>query len=130
LQWVFGHGLSYSTFTYSALAVSGTVTPTSGAVVYATVCNSAVGPAGAEVAQLYLGFPPAAGEPPKLLKGFQKVALGAGACGGVGFPLAAADLQTWDVNAQAWTLTPGTYSVLVGSTSADIRLTGTLAVTA
>jgi beta-glucosidase len=130
-QWVFGHGLSYSAFTYSGLAVSGAVSASAGAVVYATVCNSAAGPTGAEVAQLYLGFPAAAaGEPPRFLAGFQKVALGAGACAGVGFPLAAADLQVWDVAAQAWTLTPGTYSVQVGSSSADIRLTGTLAVTA
>jgi hypothetical protein len=86
----FGHGLSYSTFAYSSLAVAGTVTPAAAATVYATVCNTA-GPAGKEVAQLYIGYPAAANEPPKSLKGFQKVALGAGDCGGVGFPIAAKD---------------------------------------
>jgi len=128
-QWVFGHGLSYSTFTYSALAVSGAVSPSAGASVYATVCNSAASPAGAEVAQLYIGYPAAADMPPKQLKGFQKLALGAGSCGGVGFPLSAADLQIWDVVSQSWTLVPGTYTVSVGSTSKDIRLTGQLTVT-
>ena len=73
------------------------------------------------------GVSPAA---PKLLKGFQKVSIGAGACAGVGFPLKAKDLQIWDVTAQAWKLVPGAYTVLVGSTSADIRLTGSLTVTA
>ena len=127
-QWAFGHGLSYSTFAYSGLAVAGAVSPSATANVYATVCNAA-GPAGAEVAQLYVGYPAAANEPPKQLKGFQKLALGAGICGGVGFPLAAADLQIWDVNSQAWVLVPGTYTVSVGSSSRDIRLTGSLTVT-
>ena len=128
-QWSFGHGLSYSTFTYSALSVPGTLTPSAGVTISATVCNTA-GPAGAEVAQLYLGFPAAANAPPKQLKGFQKLALGPNECGGVGFPIAAADLWTWDVVAQTWVLNPGTYTVSVGSSSRDIRLTGSLVVTA
>jgi beta-glucosidase len=37
---------------------------------------------------------------------------------------------TWDVVAQQWALIPGTYSVWVGSSSRDIRLTGSLTVTA
>ena len=129
-QWAFGHGLSYSTFGYSALTVAGAVGGGGGgggATVYATVCNTG-GPAGAEVAQLYVGFPAAAGEPPKQLKGFQKLSLAAGACGGVGFPLTAADLSVWDVAAQAWTLTPGRYTLSVGSSSRDVRLTGSLTV--
>ena len=128
-QWVFGHGLSYSTFSYSNLNVMGPLTPTTDAIVYAEICNTA-GPAGAEIAQLYLGFPAAANEPPKMLKGFQKVSMGAGGCQGVGFPLKAKDLWTWDVVGQQWILTPGQYTVMVGSTSADIRLTGALTVTA
>jgi len=128
-QWVFGHGLSFSTFTYSNLNVMGPLTPTVSAIVYAEICNTA-GPAGNEVAQLYLGFPAAANEPPKLLKGFQKVPLAAGQCSGVGFPLKASDLWIWDVVGQQWTLVPGQYTVMVGSTSADIRLTGSLTVTA
>jgi len=128
-QWPFGHGLSYSTFTYSNLAVVGTVTPTASATVYATVCNTA-GPAGAEVVQLYVGYPDAANEPPKQLKGFQKVGLASdGGCGGVGFPIEAKDLWTWDVTL-GWQLIPGTYQIYVGSTSRDIRLTGTLTVSA
>ena len=99
----------------------------SSATVYATVCNTA-GPAGAEVAQLYLGFPAAANEPPKLLKGFQKIALGPGACGGVSFPVKASDLWIWDVVSQSWQLTPGAYTVSVGSSSRDIRLTGSFTV--
>ena len=126
--WPFGYGLSYSTFSYSALAVAGTLSPSTPVSVYATVCNTA-GPSGAEVSQLYLSFPAAANEPPKLLKGFQKTALEPGECAGVGFPLTADDVKIWDVAAQAWAIVPGTYGVMVGSGSRDIRLTGALAVT-
>ena len=98
-----------------------------GATIYASVCNTA-GPAAAEVAQLYIGYPAAAGEPPKLLKGFQKVEIGPDSCAGVAFPLTAADLSIWDVVSQAWKLVPGTYDISVGSSSRDIRLQGTLAV--
>jgi beta-glucosidase len=82
------------------------------------------------VAQLYIGYPAAANEPPKLLKGFQKVQLvdSAGSCAGVAFPLSAQDLSVWDSSSMAWRLVPGTYQVMVGSTSADIRLRGTLSV--
>jgi beta-glucosidase len=57
------------------------------------VCNTA-GPAGAEVAQLYIGYPAAAAAPPKQLKGFEKLLLGPGECSGVGFPVAVRRGQT------------------------------------
>jgi hypothetical protein len=61
----FGHGLSYTTFGYSNL------TATASGVSFTLTNTGSV--AGAEVAQLYLGFPASAGEPPQQLKGFQKV---------------------------------------------------------
>ena len=64
------------------------------------------------------------------LKGFQKVGISPGACEGVAFPLSAQDLSIWNVQAQAWNLVPGAYTVYVGSSSRDIRLTGSLTVTA
>lgn len=127
----FGRGLSYSTFEYSELAVAGTVSAagSSNATVYATLCNAA-GPAGAEVAQLYVGFPAAAGEPPKLLKGFAKQWLESGACTGLRFPLTADDLSIWSLEAGTFVTLPGTYTLMLGSSSRDIRLTGSLTVTA
>jgi beta-glucosidase len=53
-----------------------------------------------------------------------------GSCEGVAFPLTAADLQIWNVAAQQWQLVPGVYTISVGSSSRDIRLTGTLTVNA
>jgi beta-glucosidase len=123
--WWFGDGISYSTFSYSDLVVSGAVSPSTSATIYATVCWAS-GPPGSEVAQLYIGYPAAANEPPKLLKGFQKVALvdDPQSCAGVAFPLTAEDLSIWDSVSMSWVLTPGTYTVMVGSTSRDIRLNG------
>jgi len=127
-QWPFGHGLSYSTFNYSSISVTpAQLTPSTPVTVYATICNTA-GPSGEEVAQLYLGFPSAADMPPKNLKGFQKLYLGPGACQGVGFPIDPKDVQIWDVPSQTWKWVAGDYQVWVGSSSRDIRLTGTFSI--
>ncbi len=128
-EFPFGHGLSYATFAYSNIVVSGTVSVASNASISATICNSA-GPAAAEVAQLYVGYPAAANEPPQLLKGFEKVIIAPQACVAVGFILNAADLNVWDVVTQEWVLVPGTYAVRLGSSSRDIRLTASLQVVA
>ena len=64
-------GLSYTTFRFTDLVI------TSSAVSFTLQNNGTV--AGAEVAQLYLAYPEAAGEPPKVLRGFSKILLEAGA---------------------------------------------------
>ena len=63
----FGHGLSYTTFEYSNL----TFDAASLSAAFSIKNTGRV--YGAEVAQLYLGFPADAGEPPKVLRGFSKV---------------------------------------------------------
>merc|ERR1711953_1143224 len=66
----FGHGLSYTTFDYSDIHVQVRA-------ITRKVTNIGKIP-GSEVAQLYLEFPAAAGEPPKQLKGYRKVNLAPG----------------------------------------------------
>jgi len=84
----FGHGLSYTQFEYSDLKVDQRS-------VSVSVKN--VGDVdGAEVPQLYLGFPASAQEPPKQLKGFQKIQLKAGASATVTFPLTDRDFSIWE----------------------------------
>ena len=107
----FGHGLSYSTFKYSGIQASSTS-------VTATVENSG-SVAGAEVAQLYLGFPASAGEPPQQLKGFEKVTIKAGAKATVTFALNDRSTSVWDANAHKWTKVAGEFSVAVGGSSRD-----------
>jgi len=113
----FGHGLSYTSFTYSDLSVEGQN-------VSFVVANSGK-VAGSEVAQLYLGFPPQAGEPP--LKGFRKTAtLAPGASERVTLSLAPRDLSIWDEVEHRWSAVPGVFQVRVGASSRDLRLSGAL----
>lgn len=83
---------------------------------------------GAEVAQLYVGFPESAGSPPKQLRGFEKLALESGAKDNVAFELKRRDISIWDTAQQSWVVPAGTFNISVGSSSRDIRQTGTLEV--
>jgi len=121
----FGFGLSYTTFAFSHLTVSrsavsarnpGTIT------IEADVRNSGK-TSGAEVVQLYIGIPPeAVPEPPKQLKGFGKVVVGPGQTAHVRFLIGARALSYWDTEAHSWKVAPGTYEVLVGSSSRALPL--------
>lgn len=126
----FGHGLSYTSWGYANLLVTGSMAAgsASGSITVSCTLTNTGAVLGAEVAQLYIGYPAAAEEPPKLLKGFQKLSLNSGQTATPSFPLAPFDLSIWNVTQQAWTLTPGTYTVMVGSSSRDIRLTGSFTV--
>jgi len=80
--------------------------------------------AGAEVAQLYLGFPINSGEPPRQLRGFKRLQLAPAQAGHVTFRLFWEDLAIWDVENHRWKVPIGTFQVYVGASSRDIRLTG------
>jgi beta-glucosidase len=120
----FGFGLSYTSFSYSGLSVSGP--DASGTVsVSATVTNTGTR-AGSDVAQLYVGDPAATGEPPKQLKGFQRVTLNPGAATTVHFTVGIRDLSYWDPAAHGWTAPAGAYQLMVGDSSRALPLTGSV----
>jgi len=123
----FGHGLSYTSFKYGNLVVSGSVYWSSGAIISADISNSG-NVAGAEVVQLYLGYPTSAKEPPKVLRGFQKVFLWPGQTENVVFTVREHDVSIWDITEHDWSIVTGTFTVSVGSSSRDIRLQGNLKV--
>ncbi len=125
----FGYGLSYTTFAYNNLAISpGTASATSTVTVSLDITNTG-SRAGAEVAQLYLGIPSTnVSEPPKQLKGFHKVSLQPGQTQHVSFSLSPQAFSYWDVNAHNWLVQNGTYQVMVGSSSRDIRQQGSFTV--
>jgi beta-glucosidase len=115
----FGFGLSYTTFRYSDLQVEHTGREQ--AAVKVRITNT--GPRqGAEVVQLYVGSPAIAKEPPKQLKGFEKVLLKPGESKVVTVKLDENSFAVWDSEAHKWAIHPGTYSIMVGSSSRDIRL--------
>ena len=122
----FGYGLSYTSFAFSNLSV-GSLTKGGAASVTATVTNTG-SRAGADVAQLYITDPAAAGEPPKQLKGFARVDLTPGQSKTVSFQLTQSSLQNWDSTASAWTTATGNYTIAVGDSSRSLPLIGTLSV--
>jgi beta-glucosidase len=121
----FGHGLSYSTYTYSNLKI--TQGTGAGVTVEADITNA--GPmTGAEVVQLYVGSPstPAAPEAPRELQGFQKILLSPGQTGHVRFTLDARSFSFWSTAAHRWRIAGGQYRIQLGSSSRDLRLSGTV----
>jgi beta-glucosidase len=121
----FGHGLSFARFGYENLELRRT-RPGDIQASFGIVNNSAR--PGCEVAQLYLRCPEAAAEPPLQLKGFQRVHLGAGERRDVTFTLTSTELAAWSDPA-GWTVHPGSYEVLIGASSADVRLSAFAEVT-
>jgi beta-glucosidase len=120
----FGFGLSYTSFGYSGLTVGQPAADGSVAVAF-DVANTG-SRAGAEVAQVYVGQPTSAGEPPRSLRGFRRVTLNPGQSTHVTLTLDARSFQTWANG--AWSSTTGTHTIAVGSSSRDLRLTGTVAI--
>lgn len=111
----FGHGLSYTTFTYHNDNIM-----VDGRNISINITNSG-DLTGKEVVQLYLEFPGSCDEPPQILKGFEKIELAPGTTGTVTFNLRDRDLSVWDVETHAWSLCKGDYGVNIGSSSRDIR---------
>ena len=120
----FGHGLSYTTFEYGKLNISPATTTDGNITVTFTLKNTGQR-AGAEVAQLYIGFPSEASEPPRQLKGFQKISLKPGESKPVTFTLSPDAFSFWSAGLGKWATYPGAYQILVGSSSRDIRQSGT-----
>ncbi|HXP56732.1 MAG TPA: glycoside hydrolase family 3 C-terminal domain-containing protein, partial [Streptosporangiaceae bacterium] len=120
----FGYGLSYTSFRFSGLRVTRAVQGTQNVRVSATVTNTG-SRSGADVAQLYVTFPASAGEPPRQLKGFQRVSLAPGRSERVTFTLTPSDLSWFDTSAPGasatgggWSQSAGAYQVYVGDSSA------------
>jgi beta-glucosidase len=115
----FGYGLSYTSFAFSDLRVTPSQLAGRGAPVTVTARVTNTGPVtGSEVAQLYLADPAAAGEPPRQLKGFQKVTLRPGQSAVVSFTLDRHDLSYWNDSANGWVVPDGGFRVYVGDSSA------------
>ncbi|KAJ4494293.1 glycoside hydrolase family 3 protein [Lentinula lateritia] len=138
----FGFGLSYTSFAYSGLSVSGSTSSSSSApsspgailnswfhdavvnVTFTVDNNGTV--AGNEIPQLYITLPPSAGAAPMNLKGFDSVFLASGESTQVTMSLSRFDFSVWDVPSQQWLIPSGTSTISIGASSRDIRLTHTI----
>jgi beta-xylosidase len=123
----FGHGLSYTTFEYSDLSIEpATIATDAASDIGCTVKNTGTRP-GAEIVQLYLHDPVAqVVRPVRYLAGFCRVTLGPGQARRVVFQLHA-DRTAFHGRSGTRIVEPGLIEIQVGSSSADITLTGTLA---
>ncbi|KDR78187.1 hypothetical protein GALMADRAFT_94735 [Galerina marginata CBS 339.88] len=154
----FGFGLSYTNFTYSGLKVSKIPvqpTPAEEPLVSAWENGNATaigegssralwlhrpayqatfnvkntGPVlGGDIPQLYINFPASSGEPPSVLKGFTDTTMGPGETNSVTITFSRYDLSIWDVVQQGWRKPDGKIGVVVGASSRDARLKGTVPV--
>ena len=125
----FGYGLSYTQFAYSNLKVTPVTIPVgASADIGVTVTNT--GPvAGAEVAQLYIRDLVSSVTTPQIaLKGFSRVMLNPGESRVLHFHLGPDQLELWNRDMKR-VVEPGEFNIMVGSSSADIRLTDSLLVT-
>ncbi len=122
----FGFGLSYSKFEYSGLKISASEFKGKQSVSF-TVKNSG-SVSGREVVQLYVSAPAGTIEKPKAeLKGFAKTKLlQPGESQTLTLTLTARDLSSFNTVASAWIADAGKYDVLIGASSANIKLTGSV----
>jgi beta-glucosidase len=146
-RYEFGFGLSYTTFKYGNkvditpktqllsnefatgdLAVGGREDLWDIVAEASTDITNTGKVAGAEVAQLYVEFPVAANEPVRQLRGFHKVKVQPGQTEKASFQLRRRDLSVWNVEKQEWQIVRGDYKFNVGSSSRDLRVSGTLTV--
>lgn len=123
----FGFGLSYTDFEYKNLAV----TKENGVVTAALTVRNTGNRDGAEVVQLYVknNENSAVFKPESELCAFAKVYLKAGEEKAVSLSFALSELSFWNVKENAWTLENGEYTIEVGTSSEDVRLTAPLTVT-
>ena len=119
----FGYGLSYTTFKYSNLKLSADKIKAAGQVMVNVDIKNTGQRAGDEVAQLYVHQEKSSVKrPAKELRGFQRISLQPGETKTVTFTLPAEKLAFWDEPTHGFRVEPGIFTVLLGASSADIRL--------
>lgn len=122
VQFPFGFGLSYTTFAYSDLKVSEQEVQ--------FVIKNTGRVRGAEIAQLYVvANCNGVYRPKKELKGFAKITLEPGESQTVSIALDDKAFRYYDTDTRQWEVESGAYEILIGASSADIRLSGHLQIT-
>ena len=127
----FGHGLSYTRFRYSNLRVSPRQIPPNGIAEVAVDVENVGNRAGDEVVQLYVhDVECSVVRPAKELRGFARIALRPGERKTVAFKLPGEKLSFYDEKTHRFVVEPGAFDILIGSSSADIRMSGQLQIVA
>jgi len=125
----FGHGLSYTKFEYSHLKLSAASISSNGKVEVSFDLKNAGDRTGSEVAQLYTHQQHSVVvQPRKSLRAFERVTLQPSETLHMQITLPASQLAFWDIRSKKFTVEPGSFDVMVGSSSEDIRLSDRLLV--
>ncbi|MGN6365865.1 glycoside hydrolase family 3 C-terminal domain-containing protein [Asticcacaulis taihuensis] len=125
----FGYGLSYTTFRYANLKTSAPQVAKDGEITVSVDVSNTGQMAGDTVVQLYVSYPNSKVERPmKELEGFKRVHLAAGETRTVTLPLKASQLAYWNVDAKAFTVETAPVDLMIGESSADIKLSQRLSV--
>ncbi|HEY6244996.1 MAG TPA: glycoside hydrolase family 3 C-terminal domain-containing protein [Pyrinomonadaceae bacterium] len=119
----FGYGLSYTTFRYSNLRLSSNTLKSDGQVQISFNLTNTGKRFGEEVVQFYVKYLDSkVSRPLKELKGFSRVGVRAGETKRVSLSLKGDQLAYWNVDAHRFEVEPGQIELMVGSSSADVRL--------
>ncbi len=125
-EFPFGFGLSYTNFEYSNMKVVDLGNKTFNVNVDIKNTGKVKGD---EVVQLYVGDPVCSvSRPVKELKGFSRVSLEPGETKTVIMKLKERDFAYWDIISNKWKVEPGNFDLLIGSSSADIKLLKTITI--
>ena len=117
VRYPFGHGLTYTSFSYDSLSVS-----RDGRSASVTVTNTG-SRAGREVVQLYVSAPTGGiSVPRRELRGFEKVSLEPGEAIRVQFELESRAYSHWDVSTRGWVVAGGQYLVEIARSAHDIAV--------
>ena len=123
----FGHGLSYSAFTYSDLALSSEAIAAGEPLSLTFKLRNDSDVAGSEVVQLYVSpRRPPVWRPAHELKAFRKLALAPGEARSVSIELDRSAFERYCDEAGEWTAAPGEFELQLGASSRDIRLAATV----
>ncbi len=131
VRYPFGHGLSYTTFEYSDLMLDKSTMDENDTLTVTFTVKNTGNVAGAEIAQLYVADKESTiYRPVKELKAFKKVWLEAGEEKTITLTLEKRAFAFFNVLVNDWCVESGAFDILVGASSADIRLVGTVNVNA
>jgi beta-glucosidase len=127
--YAFGHGLSYTTFTYANLRTSTDAPGANDTVMVSVDVTNSGTRTGDEVVQLYVQHVGSSVErPTRDLRGYRRLTLRPGETRTVQMPLAIASLAYWDAAAHRWVVERDQVRLQVGASSADSRLDHTIRV--
>ena len=129
-EFVFGHGLSYTTFSYSNLVITPAIVGAGQTVNVSVDVTNTGSCLGDEVVQLYLkDLASSVPMPVKQLKGFERITLIPNDTKTVTFTITPEELYYYDVTAECFKVEPGVFTAMVGGSSGNLPLSGNFEIT-